>query len=84
MRLFSLISITDVSYGDNLTKEQKSKVRNLLYEESASFMREDQDSGFIDNLELKLHMKDETPVQRQYLRIPKPLYQEVKYYLDTC
>ena len=27
-------------------------------------------------------MNDETPVQRQYRRIPKPLYQEVKYYLE--
>ena len=45
-------------------------------------MKDDQDIGFIDNLELKLHMNDETPVQRQYRRIPKPLYKEVKQYLE--
>ena len=44
-------------------------------------MKDDQDIGFIDNLELKLSMNDETPVERQYRRIPKPLYQEVKQYL---
>ena len=45
-------------------------------------MQNDDAIGFIDNLELDIRVTDETPVQRQYRRIPKPLYAEVKNYLE--
>ena len=72
----------EVAYGPGLTDEQRQKVRTLLREECQSFMRNDDDIGFIDNLELDIRVTDETPVQRQYRRIPKPLYAEVKNYLE--
>ena len=71
-----------VTYAPSLTEEQKAKVRSMLREESESFMRNDEDINMIDNLEMKLQMHDETPVQKQYRRIPKPLYPEVKSYLE--
>ena len=45
-------------------------------------MRNDDDVNLIDGLCLQMNMEDETPVQRQYNRVPKPLYPEVKSYIE--
>ena len=71
-----------VTLSPSLTEKQREKVRNMLIEECESFMRNDDDINVIDGLELKLNMQDETPVQKQYRRVPKPLYPEVKNYLE--
>ena len=71
-----------VSFGPNITAEQKEKVKLLLREECESFMKDENDVNLIDGLELKMNMADETPVQRQYNRVPKPLYPEVKSYIE--
>ena len=71
-----------VTLSPALTADQKIKVEKLLREECESFMRNDDDINVIDELEMKLNMNDETPVQKQYRRIPKPLYPEVKNYLE--
>ena len=31
---------------------------------------------------MKIHLKDETPVQKSYYSMPKPLHQEVKHYVE--
>ena len=72
----------DVEYSPLLTDDQNEKVKALLREECESFMRNSDDINVIDDLEMKLHMHDETPVQKQYRRVPKPLYPEVKSYLE--
>ena len=72
----------EVTFGPTLTAEQKEKVRVMLREECESFMRDDDDINLIEGLELVMNMKDETPVQKQYRRIPKPLYPETKQYLE--
>ena len=71
-----------VQLGSTLTEEQKSKAKDMLREECESFMRNKDDINLIKGLELKLQMKDKTPVQRQYNRVPKPLYPEVRSYLE--
>ena len=72
----------EVEFGKGLSDEQKEKIKSLLREECDSFMRNDEDIGTIDNLELNINLKDDTPVQRQYHRIPRPLYPEVKNYIE--
>ncbi len=72
----------EVSLGPGINEEQKKKVRALLREECESFMRDEDDVHLIDGLCLKMNMTDETPVQKQYNRVPKPLYPEVKNYLE--
>ena len=52
-----------VTRSPSLTEEQKWKVRAMLLEECARFMRNDDDINLIDGLEMKLDMHDETPVQ---------------------
>ena len=72
----------EVLLGPGITEEQKKKVRRLLRDECESFMRNDDDVNLIDGLCLQMNMEDETPVQRQYNCVPKPLYPEVKSYIE--
>lgn len=49
----------------------------MLYEESAAFAR-DSNIGCIPSLQMSIRLKDDIPVQKAYVSIPKPLYKEVK------
>ena len=71
-----------VELGDTLSEDQKELVREMLREECDTFMHNDDDIGFIDNLNLKIHLKDDIPVQKSYYSVPKPLYPEVKSYIE--
>lgn len=48
----------------------------MLFEESDVFTQEEGDIGCIPDLQLKISLSDNTPVQRCYNAIPKPLYKE--------
>ena len=45
-------------------------------------LQEDDDVGCVENLELEIQLKDNEPVRNNYISIPKPLYGEVKEYLE--
>lgn len=47
------------------------------------FAREEGDIGCILNLQLKINVTDNNPVQKCYNSIPKPLYQGVKDYVKN-
>ena len=66
-----------------LTMQQQEVVRKILKEEAASFAKNDDDDiGCIEDLQMDIDLSDSTPVQRNYVSIPRPLYQEVKYYIE--
>ncbi|KAL6462572.1 hypothetical protein MHYP_G00289940 [Metynnis hypsauchen] len=65
----------------HLGAEEQVVVRQMLYEESDVFSRDDRDIGCVPSLKLKIHLKDDIPVQKSYNAIPKPLYNEVKAYV---
>jgi hypothetical protein len=65
-----------------LTTQQRVMVKQMLEEEKESFSTSDDDIGCIEELELKQNMKDQTPVQKTYNSIPRPLYPEVKQYTE--
>ncbi|KAL6491090.1 hypothetical protein MHYP_G00014350 [Metynnis hypsauchen] len=67
----------------HLETEEQVVVRRMLYEESDVFSRDDGDIGCVPSLKLKIHLKDDIPVQKSYNAIPKPLYNEVKVYVQT-
>lgn len=69
----------DISH---LTLEQQSEVKQMLFEESGAFARDDGDIGNIPSLQMTINLKDDIPVQRTYTAIPKPLYKEVKEYIQ--
>lgn len=66
----------------HLEEDEQNIAREMLYEESDVFAKDDADIGCIPNLKLKIQLNDETPVQKRYNAIPKPLYGEVKEYVQ--
>ena len=54
----------------------------MLREECHSFARNDEDIGCINNLELGINLTTYEPVQKNYVSVPRPLYPEVKQYIE--
>ena len=55
-----------------LTMQQQEVVRKMLKEEAASFAKNDDDIGCIEDLQMDIDLSDSTPVQRNYVSIPRP------------
>jgi hypothetical protein len=65
-----------------LTPEQQTLVKKMLYEERDTFAIDDDDIGCIKDLKMEINLTDRQPVQKNYASIPRPLYPEVKHYLE--
>lgn len=65
----------------HLSQPEKEIAHKMLREECLSFSKSDDDIGCIENLTLKISLKDTIPLARSYISMPKPLYGEVKDYL---
>ena len=66
----------------NLPEEQRQLAIAMLREEAESFARDDDDVGCLNGLQMKLTLSDPTPVQKTYTSVPRPLYTEVKHYIE--
>lgn len=66
----------------HLSDEHQAVVKQMLYEESNAFARDDNDVGCIPSLQMEITLKNDIPVQRTYAAVPKPLYKEVKEYIQ--
>ena len=66
----------------HLSEPEREIAHKMLREESASFSKSDEDIGCIEKLQLSISLKDIAPVARTYLSVPKPLYREMKDYLN--
>ncbi|KAF0037936.1 hypothetical protein F2P81_010810 [Scophthalmus maximus] len=66
----------------HLNEEEQDVVKKMLYEESNTFARDDDDIGCVPSLQMSITLKDDIPVQRSYASIPKPLFKEVKDYIQ--
>ena len=67
----------------HLNEPERVVVQNMLREECSSFSKSDDDIGCIKKLKLSISLKDMDPVARTYLGVPKPLYKEMKDYLNN-
>lgn len=76
-----LVKTPAVELGD-LTEEQRQLATTMLQEEAESFAQDDGDMGCIKELQLDLELTDTTPVQKTYTSVPRPLYAEVKHYIE--
>ena len=65
-----------------LSAHQEDLALKLLDEEADSFARDDSDVGCISDLELNLDLEDQTSDRMNYVAVPKPLYPEVKAYIE--
>ena len=54
----------------------------MLYEQADAFAMDDEDVGCIEGLQMNIHLIDDQPIQKNYLSIPRPLYPEVKAYIE--
>ena len=66
----------------HLSNDQRIKVEEVLRSECEAFSKDKSDIGYVDRLKLKLELTDNIPVQQPYRSIPKPLYKEIKEYLE--
>ena len=75
-------SITPKIDLSGLTDEQQQVVKKMLYEERSAFAVSEDDIGCIPDLKMNINLTDTRPVQKNYTAIPRPLYPEVKHYLE--
>lgn len=68
---------------DKLNTEDQQKVKQLLFEYSDIFSRDEADIGFAPDLRMDISMQDPTPVRQTYRSIPNALYSEVKDYIHN-
>lgn len=66
----------------HFSPEQQNIVEEVLCEESAALAKDSHDIGCIPSLQMSIWLKDNIPVQKAYVSIPKPLYKEVKEYVQ--
>ena len=65
-----------------LNKDQKQSVLKLLSEEQDVFSKDDDDIGSVQELNMDIQLIDNVPVQKNYVAVPRPLYPEVKAYIE--
>eukprot|EP00794_Sanderia_malayensis_P006740 gene6740-7500_t len=65
-----------------LTDDQKDVVLKMLHDVSSVFSKSDADVGQIPELQLDINLTDNIPVQKSYMNVPKPLFTEVKLYIE--
>ena len=54
----------------------------MLIEEESSFAKRDSDVGCTTDLQLEINLTDMKPVQKKHTSIPRPLFPEVKQYIE--
>ena len=75
-------AVIDQIEMSDLISDQAAVAKKMLTEEADSFSRNDQDVGCAPGLELDIKVTDDKPVQKNYASIPRPLYGEVKGYIE--
>ena len=55
---------------------------DLITEMSDVFCQDSEDIGDVQNCKMTICLKDETPVQKSYYSMLKPLHQEEKHYVE--
>ena len=74
--------IPKVTLGNHLSEEQIRIVQQMLFEERDAFCTSSQDVGCAEGLKHKIILSDTTSVQKHYIAVPRPLYPELKRYIE--
>lgn len=69
----------DVSHLD---AEQQQIVKERLYEVSSAFSFDENDIGYFPSLQMTTTLKDDVPVQQNYAAVPRPVFKEIKEYIQ--
>ena len=74
--------IPKVKLPEGLSSEQKEIIVNMLKEERGAFCNSEGDVGSAEELQMKINLSDDSPGEKNYVGVPKPLYPELKAYVD--
>jgi len=74
-------SLTQIDL-EHLNENERQLVVKMLNEEAESFSKDDEDIGCVPELRMKLELTNKEPVQKTYTSVPRPLYAEVKQYIE--
>lgn len=66
----------------HLDEAQRTVVNKMLCEEAGAFARDSHDIGCIPSLQMSITLQDQIPVRATYSSVPKPLFREVKEYIQ--
>ncbi len=66
----------------HLNEEQQNKMKTMLEEVKGVFSRAEFDIGDVKDFQMKIQVTDDIPVKEPYRKIPRPMYAEVKNYID--
>ena len=66
----------------NLSAQQKELATKVLIQGRGAFSLSDDDIGCAEGLQMPIPLHDPMPVQKTYNAVPKPLYPEVKSYIE--
>ena len=69
--------LQDIDLSD-FTVEQRELASQLLVKQSNVFAKDDDDIGMTPNLQMNIRLHDTTPVQKNYVAVPRFLYPEAK------
>ena len=67
---------------EGLTSQQRASAVKMLKEHQDFFAKDDSDLGSVQDLQMNISLKDKMPVQKNYVAVPRPLYPEVKSYIE--
>ena len=73
--------LRDISL-EGFTPQQKEDAFKLLIEQQDAFVRDNSDVGSVPDLQLKMNVMDASPVLKNCVAVPRPLYPEVKSYIE--
>ena len=62
--------------------DQKQQAKIMLIEEAESFAKDDGDTRCGEGLQMPFNLMENTSVQKTYTSISKPLYPELKQYIE--
>ncbi|XP_067670760.1 uncharacterized protein [Haliotis asinina] len=68
--------------NNRLSIKEVEQFKQVLYEESDAFSRNEDDIGYATNLNLEIRLTGQDPVQLNNISIPLPLYKEMKEYIN--
>ena len=67
---------------EGLSPEQKDIILNMLNEERKAFCTSESEVGCAEELQMKINLSDNRPVEMNYVEVPKPLHPELKAYVE--
>ena len=67
---------------DHLTEDQRTVAEEILREECEVFSKGKDDQGDVPDLEMEINLTDNIPVVVPHRNIPRPLYDEVKNFVN--